>query len=280
MVSVEYYFKRFFRVMPKRFKVISDLLNEKAKLTKRLMDAEKAGNSEKITKTAAELIEILGEDTIFGKAETKRKNTLRYFVWKISKSMDYYRTSNILAKKILGGSNVSIQIYNLQGYLSKIMPEMEMRLDSLDSTYKNEVSVLKGIMNGEARVSEYFNLVAREKKSTSGLRPLFSGLQARNKTFIDTIKQFRSSLKSHDTSVIKGISHLGVSVLALAIGLTLSYIAFNLIVDREPGLISNLILMNESLVLAMISLSLSVGIPKDVYNDLMIAVKFVRENMI
>src|SRR3989344_8516743 len=77
-MGAETYLKAFFTVMPKRFKLIGDLRNEKRRIEGLLINKGKTDAKDKIVQYCDELTQLIGKDTLFRKAERRNKYTLRH----------------------------------------------------------------------------------------------------------------------------------------------------------------------------------------------------------
>ncbi|HLD06811.1 MAG TPA: hypothetical protein VJC16_04730 [Candidatus Nanoarchaeia archaeon] len=206
-MGAETYLKAFFTVMPKRFKLIGDLRNEKRRIEGLLINKGKTDAKDKIVQYCDELTQLIGKDTLFRKAERRNKYTLRHLTWKLAHSIEWYlkrSTLEIVVRSVRrqiksqpfrSRTAIIENITNIQEYLFDVLPHIQNVLMNLDNVYQNEIALLKKISQGEIRTLEYSKLMDAEKNICVKSEPLFLDIEARNRSFANAVDKFKVEFK-------------------------------------------------------------------------------------
>ncbi|MBI2654017.1 hypothetical protein HYX02_04365 [Candidatus Woesearchaeota archaeon] len=205
MVSVERaekYATLFFKVMPKRLKLLLQLRREKVRLDDKIK-RNRYNNFD-----IFDLMRLLGRDFLFRKAENRNKPTLRHLIAKITKSLKiFYRKFGDDARiRVFGtqsSDSLSKDIVNLKQFLLSLEPHAIKALENLDEIYQQQYNLLEQAWkDNTAALNSYLNLVQTE---TSGrANELIGKIREVNLGFINLARELRGGLNKQLVTALKG----------------------------------------------------------------------------
>lgn len=152
--TVERYLKAFAKVMPQRAKIMGKLLEKKFKIDK---------NPEVIIRERERLMHIIGENTLFRKAEKAHKQSIRHYLWKYYKSIDFLARKRSIIEKTVDKIELDVkeidEIKAFLHYLIERFPEAAEKMKQLDKVYIEQVDALK-----KADYDKYTKNIEEERK--------------------------------------------------------------------------------------------------------------------
>lgn len=216
MVSSQYYIKRFFSAMPQRFKLIKELRETKSKVDSKILVGKGLSSGDINT-----LINIIGKDAIFRRAEKRNKPTLRHVSWKLLKSIKafYELKEDINPSKIQ--KEFRAKIMYLVEFLQERLPYLEKFLDGLDKVYAKEANTLGKILEGKLAIDSYKELLQEEQQIMIQAEPYFSNLKERTLTLSNIIREFEQYFATQKYGFSVGETITGYYLTSLGLGITL-----------------------------------------------------------
>lgn len=219
MVTAQLYLTRFFNVMPRRFELIKELKDAKAKLDKSALDDSRLSNNE-----ISQLISIIGKDTFFRKAEIRNKPTLRHIAWKLKKSMENFGEF----KRVWGENKIpkkfKKKVLYLREFLAGRLPYITELVKQIDSVYRREVSVLQAILIDKGNITAYKQLLEEEKRIVMNTEPHFIIIKDRTITLVNVLREYEEYLKREDKDLPEELKylfgHFLLSCVFILVGLT------------------------------------------------------------
>jgi len=198
MVSAQLYLKTFFAVMPERLKLIGELKSIKAEIDKRVLSGADLSSED-----ISQLIDIIGNDIFFRRAEKRKKYTLRHMNWKLLKSVEYFwefysktfdREYDKVRKlrKVTNSEAIDVSlgkdILDLSKFFVLVLPQIKVSLEKTDSIYQRESTVLESILAGNENINAYKELLEEEKVINNEIGTLFLEIKKRNIKSFKVIK--------------------------------------------------------------------------------------------
>ena len=238
-MKAEKYFKTFFKVMPERLRNLQKIVREKRKREQLLLNAWKKGNLKELENQSIYLIELIGKDTLFHKAEKKKKNTLRHLDWKLSHAIDNYMkyiqvrpmwrnyySFPVTKNKV---EPLTDNLDNLRYFLKEILPNIKRLLDELDKIYIKKVNLLKEIAKEKKSASDYEILCREEESVCAETKIFFSDIQLRVRSFVNIVVQFRRQLELKKFSKLELAGSLCGVIICAGLGIVFSILAMGLL---------------------------------------------------
>jgi len=183
MVSVERYLRAFVKVMPQRAKILRFSMRKKRSLDSKLRSALKRGKSDKVQLFALEIISILGKDILFKSAERRNKQTLRHYLWKISKSFRFFiENRNYIGKNLQKEPKYATQFLTILKESIEDSQNLFKSTKYLDGVYAQEVESLEN-----KNFDLYYELAQKEQK------------------FIESIVRYGASVKQRQGGALRFI---------------------------------------------------------------------------
>ena len=137
MVSAFYYLKRFFHVFPQRYKQINHLRIEKYKIDQKIIESNSLSDIE-----VENLINIIGRDSIFRKAENRKQLTLRHIAWKVFKSAQNYDGIRNKLPVLEPTEEFRKKALKFRRILDSVLPNIKTIIQYLDRVYLEQYSAL------------------------------------------------------------------------------------------------------------------------------------------
>ena len=189
MASVERYLKAFIKVIPQRSRHFNGVQKLKEEI-----DQQFFGDSFINYKTIQELKKLIGEDTLFRAAEKRDKQTLRHYLWKLSKSFQFFEKNNGKIKRKMESSKIFKNMPQLESVHLKcgvLTSEFRRYVEKLDDIYIKEIKALKS-----KEFKEYFESVKLEREYVKQINSKSSD-----------VKNIQKTLGNLAKSIIKEWSH-------------------------------------------------------------------------
>lgn len=159
------YIRAYFSIIPKRIELLRELKAEKENIDRKIRE-----NIEVSPNEIEILIEIIGRDTFFHKAEDRKKPSIRHTTWKILKSVKNFQSHRIDPLLNIGGG--LLQVINFNGFIYPSLLRVVVSLEKSDELYQKEVEALQGILEDEESIGTYKSLLREEDKISDSIRPL------------------------------------------------------------------------------------------------------------
>lgn len=197
MVSEQYYLKRFISSMPQRCLLIKELRESKSKLDEKVLSGQILSQNE-----IEKLLLIIGRDSIFRKAETKNKPTLRHLSWKLSKSMQAFDDfqSDLNPSKI--DKKFRQKVLFFTEFLRERMPYLDDFVEKLDRVYRKETIALQHAIEDTRKIQEYKELLDREKEIFIQAEPYFSLFRERSMNLANFIREYSDYLRGEGKNTL------------------------------------------------------------------------------
>ena len=223
MVSLQLYLKTFFAVMPKRFKVLSELKSQKAKIDRKAISRKFLEDKE-----IDQLIAIIGKDSILRRAEKRNQDTLRHLIYKLLKSTENFERfydEEFLPDperselETMLPRDVYLQIIKkqtkpLKDFIREMTPRLIQLLNEMDEVYRNEVKILQQCYGNTDNLVKYQEYLQIEKELGKKSKTFFSELESHSKNFVNVIKSYFKFIRKEG---------LVFEILTLQIGLVITW---------------------------------------------------------
>lgn len=212
MTSLKRYIRAYISVMPKRIKYFQAAYAEKKKIDGRILKGKGT------RKDIYELLRITGEDTLFTHAEKKNRQTIRHYVWKMSKSMNflYAGRSRFLA---LASKATAQDAAKLTKFVNVFAQEAGKRckaLEQLDKVLVREVAELESIKKRRVLDWEPYTRLFDSENTE------LNELAAYGKEIKPYLRSFTGYAKAVADGMLKGVEEMG-SIGPLILGISLLY---------------------------------------------------------
>ena len=290
MVSLELYFKAFYHSVPKRFELIKYLRKTKSSIDKKINSGKDPTKGEIL-----ELLEIIGRDYFFRKAEKGKKPTLRHLVWKNLKSLKkFQQISDRLGNsaRLSTDTEIAANLNNLKNrnriiYVKNLLdaqaPYVISFLEKLDSTYRDEAEALNKSFYGEDNIIPYRKLIKFEEIIYQEIQPMVSEIKKVVINFKNLLAEYTAFyekfVKQGTKRTLQNALIWDIFLLEFMFANLLFYVSpFSIADVYGSGVIGSLIQLYESALgpyLGVIEL-VSFGYLLKLINDQKI-VKFIRE---
>lgn len=164
MVTLSRYLKVYGRVLSERMDILRKDLKEKRKI-------DRSVRSYIPPKSIEELRKLVGEDTLFRKAENRRK-TIRHQIWKFDKSFAFFlEKDGDLRSLVKSADKVPVMGWGYKTFISELYNSYRrfaVRLKAMSkellSVYEKEAEVLSKDYGGREMANDYARLVQQENR--------------------------------------------------------------------------------------------------------------------
>jgi len=194
MTSLERHLRAFVRVMPRRAKIIANLIKKK-----RIIDAKILKNNNATPSDIEEWKSIVGKDTLFRSAEKRDRQSIRHYLWKIQKSLKYFNTSQDKFKKMIAeGASVGkyAKVYsNLLNLFNTTKIETDL-LARIDNSLIEQVKALEQTEQGDYRLETFRDQIRLQESISQGFSSTANEILSNSRSAINLVRRLPKSISN------------------------------------------------------------------------------------
>ncbi|MGE0793422.1 MAG: hypothetical protein AB7V77_04570 [Candidatus Woesearchaeota archaeon] len=241
-MNYEHYLGIFSLVMKKRYIYLSSAFKQKEEIDTKITDL----NSENKSK----LLELMGKDHFFKKAENINQQSIRHFLYKINTSMKYIdsKGSNIL--KEIHDLNANIETKQLMYSILKLANKKKITFERLEKNIEQQARYLEDketTIIQYKKIVEYQNFLIKELNNYNGFEEqILEKVEAENKELLNKLQikanNQTKSIVNETKNEEYNINDLKISILWILSAIILYTTALSISNSEESSHILNRIL--------------------------------------